>query len=177
MGNKLIVVSDGNLREYNLDEKSEWKVGRITPQRMPDIPFNTATVSREHGEFRNVEGVWFYIDAYAKNGTMHNNKYVKRGIGNRVKPILLNDGDIFIFGGGQKPVLNSKSAWAMFYTQDVEGDWRVVDTEGIDKIKLEYNGIITEFSYPPKWTVFKSNNGYAVYIGNNMYLIGSINLI
>lgn len=174
MDNRLIVVENGCLKEYRLDEKREWLLGRVSSKNFPDIEIHSETVSRQHGVFKNINGVWFYIDKYSKNGTVHNNQFARPGIGGRIKPIMLDSGDVFIFGGGEKPVINSRVAWAMFVSGMHDAEWRVCDTEGQSTIGLQFDGHITELKKPQKGTVIHGDDGYAIYMGDVLFLNGNI---
>lgn len=104
--NRLIVIENGQLISYDLDNKLVWEVGRPSINNVPDIKLHTLTVSRKHGRFQNMDGMWFYIDKKGKNGTVYNGKYITTGLKGRIKPVALKNGDILIFGGGKES--NSK---------------------------------------------------------------------
>ena len=74
--NNLIVIENGVLKSFSLDDKQIWEVGRPTPGNIPDIPLYSYTVSRKHGKFQNMEGIWFYLDLKGKNGTIYNEKHI-----------------------------------------------------------------------------------------------------
>lgn len=105
-GNNLIIIENGQLTSYMLDDKNVWEVGRPSKENIPDIKLHSATVSRRHGKFQNLDGEWFYLDYNGKNGTVYNQKHIRPGINGRVRPVMLEDGDLFVFGGGEKQVLN-----------------------------------------------------------------------
>ena len=77
--NNLIVIENGMLSTYQLDDKNVWEVGRTCKDNVPDIKFHSSTVSRKHGRFQNMDGVWFYIDGNGKNGTVYNDKKNQKG--------------------------------------------------------------------------------------------------
>ena len=107
-GNNLIIIENGQLTSYVLDDKKIWEIGRPSKENMPDIRLHSATVSRKHGKFQNVDGVWFYLDYNGKNGTVYNKKHITPGLKGNRKPIILNDGDTFVFGGGEEESLIAK---------------------------------------------------------------------
>lgn len=74
-GNNLVIIESGQLIEYALDDKNIWEIGRPTKGNIPDIKLYSTTVSRKHGKFENMEGIWFYIDYNGKNGTFYNHKH------------------------------------------------------------------------------------------------------
>lgn len=174
--NNLIVIENGGLSTYLLDDRLVWEVGRPSKDNMPDIKLYSATVSRKHGRFQNMDGVWFYLDNNGKNGTVYNEKHIEAGLRGRVKPVMLEHGDIFIFGGGMEAVINSKTIWARYSTRYFGTDWRVVDTKGVESFRFADEEGITELEKPPKGTVVEKRNGLAIYMGDVTYLAGEIRL-
>ena len=172
--NNLIVIENGTLVTYVLDDKLIWEVGRRSYDTVPDICLHTATVSRKHGRFENIDGVWFYLDNNGKNGTVYNGQHITPGIRGRIKPITLNDKDIFIFGGGEEPVINSKTVWAMFSEHGFDERWRVEDTKGLEMLSFTDGIDKTELHRPQKGTVIDKEYGLAVYMGNITYLVGKM---
>ena len=67
-GNSLVVIENGQLTTYSLDDRVTWEVGRPSKENIPDIKLHSATVSRQHGRFQNMDGIWFYVDRMGKNG-------------------------------------------------------------------------------------------------------------
>ncbi|MDD6400398.1 MAG: FHA domain-containing protein [Lachnospiraceae bacterium] len=175
--NNLIVIENGMLSTYQLDDKNVWEVGRTCKDNVPDIKFHSSTVSRKHGRFQNMDGVWFYIDGNGKNGTVYNDKKIKRGIRGRVKPIALNDGDVFVFGGGEEAIINSKTIWAMFSKYSYGDEWRVADTKGMSKLTLFDGNNANVFINPAKGMIVKLDSGIAIYMGDITYLSGKLTIM
>ena len=171
--NNLVIIENGQLSIYNLDEKQTWEVGRPAGEKRPDISLHSTTVSRSHGRFQNMDGIWFYLDLNGKNGTVYNNKRIKAGIKGRVKPMILKDGDVFVFGGGEEAIINSKTVWAMFVTREY-GGWRVADTKGYKEVSFVGAERTVCYDNPPKGTVVKLEEGLGIYMGDITYLCGSI---
>ncbi len=177
-GNSILtVIENGQICSYILDDKVSWNVGRPAKDNNPDIKLHSATVSRKHGKFQNMDGVWFYLDGNGKNGTVYNNKHISAGINGRIKPIMLNDGDVFIFGGGEEAVINYKTIWAMFEANGRDERWRVVDTKGMSSLSFSCGDDIVKYECPAKGTVVKNNNGTAIYMGDLTYLSGDMSII
>lgn len=172
--NNLVVIENGQLTQYSLDDKNVWEVGRPSRDNVPDIKLHSTTASRKHGKFQNMDGVWFYLDYNGKNGTVYNEKHIETGFNGRMRPVLLNDGDIFIFGGGEKPVINCKTIWAMFSKKDFGGLWRTVDSGDYNKICVTDGDNSTTLEKPQKGTVIEQENGIAIYMGNVTYMVGDI---
>lgn len=176
-GNSLVVIENGKLRTYSLDDRLTWEVGRPSGENIPDIKLYSSTVSRQHGRFQNMDGIWFYVDKKGKNGTVYNGKHITSGIGGRVKPITLKDGDIFIFGGGEVPVINSKTIWAMFSERRFDERWRIEDTKGVKRLSFTDGKFSTIYEEPAKGTVIEKEDGIAIYMGDVTYLVGDIVVI
>ena len=176
-GNSLIIIENGQLRTYFLDDRLTWEVGRPSKDNQPDIKLYSATVSRKHGRFQNMDGIWFYLDNNGKNGTVYNNKHIKAGLNGRVKPVMLKDGDVFIFGGDEQAVINCKTIWAMFSTHGCEEHWRVTDTKGYTELAFTNGEKVTRYEKPAKGTIVKQGDAIAVYMGDITYLSGEISVI
>ena len=175
--NILIVIENGQIFSYALDDKNSWVIGRPSKDNIPDIKLHSATVSRKHGKFQNMDGVWFYLDYKGKNGTVYNHTHLDAGLNGRIKPVMLNDGDTFVFGGGKEEVINCKTVWAMFVTQFFDGEWRIVDTNGYERLQFISEGGSTTIDTPQKGIVIEKETGIAIYMGDITYLIGDINVI
>lgn len=173
-GNCLVVIENGKLTTYLLDNKISWAVGRSSKENMPDINLHSLTVSRQHGFLRNIDGIWFYVDGMGKNGTVYNGKHIKPGLRGNVKPITMNHGDILIFGGGEEPIINSKTIWAMFLERTFDENWRVEDTKGYISLSFTCGNQTTVYEKPAKGMVIEKENGIAIYMGNITYLIGDM---
>ncbi len=172
--NNLVVIENGKLTSYELDNKLKWTVGRDTPEKSPDISLSTLTVSREHGYFENKGGIWFYMDNYGKNGTVLNGKHLIEGLGGKVKPVMLADGDVLIFGGGEQAVINNKTVWAMFTEHNHGYEWRVEETKGYNELSFLSLGQEKTFDQPEKGTVVRLENGVAIYMGDITYINGDM---
>lgn len=174
--NSLIVIENGQMDVYNLDDKTEWKLGRRSKDNEPDIRLHSRTISRKHGRFANVDGSWFYLDNYGKNGTVYNGKYIEKPVRVRKKPVILKDGDQFIFGGGEEAQINCKTAWALFSEKCFSDCWRREDTKGLERIAFEEGGQVTKLEHPEKGTVVQKDHGLAIYMGDVTYLAGEISV-
>ncbi len=175
--NRLIIIENGRLRSYALDDKNSWEIGRPSRDNNPDIKLHSATVSRKHGKFQNMDGVWFYLDYKGKNGTVYNHKHLSAGLKGMIKPVVLKDGDTFVFGGGEEEVINSKTIWAMYLTRAFESDWRVVDSKGYKKLQFISGEGRTTIDSPKKGFVLEKETGIAVYMGDLTYLTGEMEVI
>lgn len=173
-GNSLIVIENGQVSTYSLDDKLIWDIGRPSKDNIPDIKLHSTTVSRQHGRFQNIDGMWFYIDKKGKNGTVYNGKHVKVGIGGRIKPITLKNRDVLIFGGGEEAVISSKTIWTLFLERNIEQRWCVEDTKGMSRLAFTDGENTTVLEKPEKGTVIEKDNGIAIYMGDITYLAGDI---
>lgn len=177
LSNNLIVIENGQLSVYALDDKLVWAVGRPSNSNQPDIKLHSATVSREHGKFQNMDGIWFYIDNNGKNGTVYNDKHIQAGINGRVRPIMLRDGDVFVFGGGNETVINSKTIWAMYRAYQFDTHWRVADTKGMSTLEFFDGENSIQYQNPKKGTTVSYNDGMAIYMGDITYLSGRMSVV
>lgn len=175
--NNLILIENGQIFSYSLDDKNSWEVGRPSKDNIPDIKLHSSTVSRKHGKFQNMDGVWFYLDHKGKNGTVYNHKHLAAGLNGRIKPVMLNDGDTFVFGGGEEEVINCKTIWALYVTKAFDEDWRVVDSKGYGKLQFISAEGSTLMDAPEKGFVIEKETGIAIYMGDLTYLIGDIEVI
>lgn len=175
--NNLIVIENGKLNTYLLDNKPVWEVGRASKDTNPDILCHTSTVSRKHGRFENMDGIWFYLDNNGKNGTVYNDKHIDPGRNGRIKPVMLSDGDVLIFGGGRETAINSRTIWSMFSTHYYSENWSVVETKGCKMIGLSDGEHVTRCKNPVKGTVIEQDQGMAIYMGDITYLLGDAKLI
>ena len=171
---KLIVIENGQIKTYQLDDKLKWEVGRCSGDNVPDIRLYTTTISRKHGKFQNVDGIWFYMDYNGKNGTIYNKQRIGTSLNGRVKPKMLEEGDVFVFGGGETEAINSKTIWALFTRNTYGLDWRVEDTKGLSRLVFEAGAHCTGLENPAKGAVVNRDDGIAIYMGDVTYLSGNI---
>lgn len=175
--NTLIIIEKNQLQSYLLDDKLSWTIGRPSGKNQPDIKLYTPTVSREHGEFKNMDGVWFYLDKHGVNGTVYNHKYLEKGTKGRIKPILLKEGDVFVFGGSKEEVINEKTVWALYTRRHFQEPWRCVDTKGFQQISFLSGHQETSFLSPNKGLVIDKEEGIAIYMGEITFLQGKIQVV
>lgn len=175
--NELIIIEEGHIMSYLLDDKNIWEVGRPSKNNSPDIKLKSTTVSRKHGRFQNMEGIWFYVDYNGKNGTVYNKKHISVGINGRIKPVMIEDGDVFVFGGGEEEVINHKTVWGLFITRDFDKNWRVVDTKNYSMIQFTTSDNTIVLEQPQKGTVIDKRDGIAIYMGDLTYLNGQMEVI
>ena len=177
MGNNLIVIENGKLNTYLLDTRSFWEVGRPSRDNIPDIRLHSTTVSRRHGKFQNMDGIWFYVDYNGRNGTVYNDKKMSTGIKGRAKPVMMSDGDVFVFGGGDEAIIAPKTIWALFTTKSYEGDWRKVNSEGCTKLMVINGNRKTRLENPQRGEIVRYEDGMAIYMGNVTYVIGPLEVM
>lgn len=175
--NVLTLLENGQLKTYLLDDQLSWEVGRESINSNPDIKLRSITVSRKHGKFQNINGNWLYVDYNGKNGTVYNNKKVETGLKGKIKPIILNDGDVLVFGGGDKIIINTNTVFTFFSTKKFTENWDAVDTKGLQKIELNDGCESIILEKPEKGEVINNDNGVAIYMGDVTYLSGNMNLM
>lgn len=176
-GNSLIVIENNEINTYILDDKKVWEVGRASKDNHPDIELHSLTASRRHGKFQNESGEWFYKDYNGKNGTVYNKKHLEPRANGRVKPVMLNDGDVFVFGGGDTEIINSKTIWALYLTNEFDYSWSTVDSKGYSNIKFITRDGSTSLYNPQKGAFVKKEDGLAIYMGDVTYVAGNIEAV
>jgi pSer/pThr/pTyr-binding forkhead associated (FHA) protein len=174
--NNLIVIENGQLTEYRLDNRNAWEIGRISKGNTPDIGLHAATVSRKHGRFTNMGGFWYYLDYNSKNGTVYKDRRIKPGLNNRIRPVRLDDGDVLIFGGGETAVVDARTIWGMYVKEEFDGHWRTVDSKGYTNMKFMSGDGETTVRNPQRGTVIKKEDGIAIYMGDLTYLTGKMEM-
>ena len=175
--NNLILIENGKINTYRLDNRLTWELGRVSGNNMPDIRCYSLTVSRKHGSFQNMDGVWFYVDCYGKNGTVYAGKKLKPAAKGRIKPIMLKDGDVFVFGGGEEAVIGPKTAWALFKTKEIGDDWRLIDTKGCTNFEFTDGKSTTKLENISKGTVIETDKGMAIYMDDITFLMGEMDVV
>ncbi|MBR1471147.1 MAG: FHA domain-containing protein [Lachnospiraceae bacterium] len=173
-GNSLVVIENGRLSVYCLDDQLTWEVGRLSKGNRPDIQMCSTTVSRKHGCFQNLDGTWFYVDHKGRNGTICNGRRVTFGISGRTKPVNLHHGDVLIFGGGEEAVINSKTVWTVFLEKRIEAPWRTENTKGLRHLTFSNNMESVSLADPEKGIVIEKQDGIAIYMGDITYLAGNM---
>ena len=113
-----------------------------------------------------MDGIWFYLDNNSKNGTVYNDRHVDAGRNGRIKPIMLSDGDVLIFGGGKNPAINCRTIWCMYSTRYFSEQWQVVDTKGYTILDVSDGEDIIRYDSPAKGTVMGKNRGIVIYMGD-----------
>lgn len=175
--NNLIVIENGRLQSYALDDRPVWELGRAAGDHLPDIRLYAATVSRRHGKFQNMDGVWFYVDLKGKNGTVYNGKHIEPGLHGRIRPIVLHEGDTFVFGGGKREIINDRTVWAMYTQREYPGGWRVEDTRGMERLSVTDGTEETTLERPARGAVIRLQQGMAIYMGDVTWLTGSASVV
>ena len=89
---------------------------------------------------------------------------------------MLEHGDVFVFGGSKEEVINCKTVFGLFLTEEFEDGWRIVDTKDYGKIKFITDDKITTRENPKKGMVIHTNYGIAIYMGSLTYLTGNIEI-
>ena len=169
---RLIIIEQGELKVYHLDDKAVWEIGRASKESSPDIELFTPTISRPHGSFKNKGGLWIYSDYCKLNGTTYNGTYLTETNNHK----LLEDGYVLIFGGHGRAVINSQTVWGLYLKRQINEEYCVKDTSKARILRFTDGVTITKFVRPEKGTVVDKGTGLAIYMGELTYLIGDIGL-
>ncbi len=174
--NIFVTVEAGRIKEYQLDSKVKWEIGRPSKDNNPDIRLLSGTISRKHGNLHNYNGCWIYTDYNGKNGTIYNHKRIKLGLGGRKTPILLENGDTFVFGSGEEEVIDYKTVWGMFFDRQFNSGWSTIDSQGLTVVDFICGDEKVSFNKPEKGTVIKMERGIGIYMGHLTYIAGDMQM-
>lgn len=170
IGNKFIIIEQGKIKIYYLDDRASWEIGRASQQGVPEIELITPTISRPHGIFKNKGGFWLYSDYCKLNGTTCNGKPFTEAHNQKI----LEDGDVFVFGGHGKSVINHQTVWGMYSKKDMDYTCRIENTGKADILRFTDGVTVTKFVRPEKGTVIDKEAGIGIYMGELTYLLGDI---
>lgn len=129
---RLVVLEKGNLRFYQLAQRQQWTVGRISKNNTPDVAFQTRIVSRQHGWLMGMDEEWYYVDnPQNTNGTFLNGIPIERPLSGTRKPITLKDGDILRICARMEDG-RTESVVMLYTTCPVSNQWALYPLEGQD---------------------------------------------
>lgn len=171
-GNRLVVIQKDELSVYRLDDKKVWSVGRGASNCKPDIALKSPTISRPHGTFENIDGIWVYTDEHSLNGSAYNGSPMTEP-GDCKFP---EDGDVFVFGGGEKALVNEWTVFALFLCRELSEDYCVEDTSKDEVLVFVGDEEERKFVRPEKGTVADFGTGIGIYMGERTYLLGNVSL-
>jgi pSer/pThr/pTyr-binding forkhead associated (FHA) protein len=175
--NNLILIENSSISEYKLDNKQIWEIGRPSKDNNPDIKLHSITISRKHGKFENMDGLWFYIDYNGKNGTYYNHKHIDAGKNGSLNPILLSNEDVFVFGAGSEESLDERTIYGIFLERDFGEIWRVKDSKDYKELTFKSTDEEIRLTKPQKGEVVSRSKGMAIYMGDLTYMIGDMEVI
>jgi phage pi2 protein 07 len=89
---------------------------------------------------------------------------------------MLNNGDVFVFGGGNTEVINSKTAWGLFLERRYDGEWSTMDSAGYKKLHFRSGNNERVLLEPEKGKVIDMEGGIAIYMGNLTYMSGDMKM-
>lgn len=177
MKNNLIVIENGQLNTYLLDTRLVWEVGRMSKDNIPDITMHATTISRKHGKFQNMDGIWFYMDYKTTNKTLQNGRVLTAGLNGRVKPVMVSDGDVFVFGCGEQAVVSPGTVWSFFSTKYIDAPWKGVDSRGCERLLIvdgDSRYYLTDLQLGEK---IEAEHGTVIYMGNVTYVAGDVQVM
>ena len=90
---------------------------------------------------------------------------------------MLENGDVFVFGGGEEERIGCKTVFGLFSTKSFDSDFRTVDSKGYDKLEFKSGTKTSCFSSAKKGFVLEEEEGIAIYMGDLTYLSGKMELI
>lgn len=122
----LLVFEQGAVRSVPLDFKMEWTIGRNIPGNNQDISLESKIASRQHGVLTSIDGVWYFTDKGSSNGTYYNGVKISNTTGEKIKPVILKNGDIFRIDCDNLENPDDRGVWMMFTTGPVGNQWQTV---------------------------------------------------
>ena len=135
-GAKLVVLENGRIRVYPLDQRQKWLLGRSSKGNEPDIPFQSKIVSRQHGWLMGMDEEWYYVDNPRNlNGTWLNGSCIERPLSGIRKPVTLRDGDVLRVDSGET-ALEGDIAVMLYTTREVRGNWAVYPLTGAQTVTI-----------------------------------------
>lgn len=132
----LVVLERGTISYYDLESKPRWLMGRATSSNIPDIPLSSPIASRIHGEFVMIDNQWFYFDLKSRNGTLHNGTKIRSGMNGRIRPIMLENGDILQIDRSKTDRTDPRGIWMLFSTESISGEWRYYSLVGKSSVSI-----------------------------------------
>lgn len=90
----IIVVDNHEIRFQSLTGHTYWSVGRETASNLPDIVLSSPIAGRKQGAFAYIGEEWFWIEGEGRNGTYYNGEKIVVGRRGRIRPRILENGDI-----------------------------------------------------------------------------------
>lgn len=163
----LIVLENGIIRKFLLEEKQQWDIGRTTPDIKKDISLESKIASRNHGKIQNINGSWYYIELGSLNGTYLNGKKIQTTANKVSNPIQLNNGDVLRINSKELNRLDNNGVWMLFSTETIGNEWKIKKIEnkkcyiGRDR---EKNDIVIPLPYISKShaSVFYNDGKYYI---------------
>ena len=146
----------------------DMRLGREAPETYSDITLRSSIVSRNHGDFSYVEGVYYYKDNNSLNGTFLNGKkmepYNERG----TRSIALHDGDVLRIDRQTLNNPHSEAVEMIFSTIFVPDDkWSQYPLRGKSEVNIgrEVSGIrLPDFMISRHHATLKRNgNNWTIY--------------
>lgn len=122
-GMTLVILEQGNVQYCKLEGRTHWTMGRSTSESAPDIALHSSIAGRRHGEFLLIDGEVFYCDKGSVNGTFYNEKKITVGIKNRVKPVMLKNGDILRIDYENLSTPDYRGVWILVTSNEMQGEW------------------------------------------------------
>lgn len=168
----LIVLEQGEIQSFNLGTQRRWTIGRKTEENIPDIPLKSEIAGRTHGIFSFVENQLYYADKGSRNGTFHNGEKIARGLGGRMSPVALANGDILQIDYSDLNRPDPRGVWMLVITGDaVKGNWSYLSLAEQDEMIIGRNKQICDLVLPFPYIsaqhtkiIAKNDNDY--YISN-----------
>jgi len=175
-GNTLIIIEAHNIKEYSLDEKDVWTIGRGTDENFVDIDLVTPTISRKHGKFEKQGENWVYSDLNSSNGSVYNGMAMHGRLDGTYASEVMHDNDMLILGSST-PTIKDKKVVVIYKEELQEGEWRRINTKGVAAIDIDDGKEVTILNCSKVGTIMSNKNGIAIYLGDYSYALGDIKIM
>ena len=122
----LIVLERGFVRNYPLDAKNLWRIGRKNPETENDIELESKIVSRKHGYIQNIDGEWYYVESGSLNGTYYNGKKIAMNENSEYEAVKLSNGDILRVDSDNLENPEERGVLLIFTTEGIGNQWKTI---------------------------------------------------
>ncbi len=119
----MIVFENETITKWMLTSKNRWTIGRQCPANYPDISLKSDIAGRKHGELIYVSNEWFFMDMGSINGTYYNGEKIRDRINGKIKPVLLNNGDILRIDADDLNNPDERGILMIFTTDSIYDRW------------------------------------------------------
>lgn len=123
---QLIILEDGQIQSYSLNQKKEWTFGRFNREYRPNITMHSEIVSRRHAMFFKSNDEWYYQEEGSLNGTWYNGRKLQVEPDGNYRPVRLKNGDVLRIDSSNLDRPDENGVWMLFSTEVTNDNWNIV---------------------------------------------------